>query len=132
MIRTTMLPNITAFDSLYQNHRVRPYHRDLLRYWRHRGLITPSRPLFSDKRNYVPRRLDLSKILSNSSETPYTLSAFMTYLSSNHCMETLEFTMDASRYRKHYNKLAGRSPTGELVTDTEECTYIQSLWTKLL
>jgi hypothetical protein len=39
--------------------------------------------------------------------------------------------MDASRYRKHYNKMASRS--GGLITaGSEECVYVQSLWQKLL
>jgi hypothetical protein len=101
----------------------------------------PSRPLsvaiprtspFSASGSYCPRRPNLSEILANSSPPPWTLSAFMAYLSQNHCLETLEFTMDSSRYRKHYNKMAGRSPTGEIVVGTEDCIYVASLWQKLL
>ncbi|KAF2420582.1 regulator of G protein signaling superfamily [Tothia fuscella] len=100
----------------------------------------PSRPLsvaiprqpFGATGPYCPRRPNLSAILNNTSPSPWTLSAFMAYLSQNHCLETLEFTMDASRYRKHYNKMASRSTGGQLVAGSEECAYVQSLWSKLL
>ncbi|KAI1825169.1 regulator of G protein signaling superfamily [Xylaria intraflava] len=44
----------------------------------------------------------LDDILSNTAPQPWTLSAFMAYLSQNHCLETLEFIMDAERYRTTY------------------------------
>jgi hypothetical protein len=56
----------------------------------------------------------------------------MAYLSQNHCLETLEFTMDASRYRKHYSKMSGRSLDGQLLPGTNEGAYVLSLWQKLL
>jgi hypothetical protein len=40
--------------------------------------------------------------------------------------------MDASRYRKHYNKMATRSPGGQLAVGSEESAYVRSLWQKLL
>ncbi|PGH04095.1 hypothetical protein AJ79_07195 [Helicocarpus griseus UAMH5409] len=48
-------------------------------------------------------RPTLDDVLSNTSPPPYTLSAFMAFLSQNHCLETLEFTMDANRYRENYH-----------------------------
>lgn len=42
---------------------------------------------------------NLQEILTDSAPQPYTLGAFMAYLSQNHCLETLEFTMEADRYR---------------------------------
>ncbi|CAN8103824.1 unnamed protein product [Discula destructiva] len=42
---------------------------------------------------------NLQDILTDSAPQPYTLGAFMAYLSQNHCLETLEFTMEADRYR---------------------------------
>ncbi|KAE9962106.1 hypothetical protein BLS_000818 [Venturia inaequalis] len=94
--------------------------------------IPPRTMPFSTTGQYCPRRPNLSEILANSAPPPWTLSAFMAYLSQNHCLETLEFTMDASRYRKHYNKMASRSPTGEIVAGSEDCKYVSSLWQKLL
>ncbi|RPB23041.1 regulator of G protein signaling superfamily, partial [Terfezia boudieri ATCC MYA-4762] len=73
----------------------------------------------------------LAKILSNQAPPPYTLSAFMGYLSQNHCLETLEFTMDASRYRKHFNSL--HPANGGLMTpDSVSCQYMRMLWQRLL
>ncbi|KIW05315.1 uncharacterized protein PV09_03839 [Verruconis gallopava] len=87
---------------------------------------------FSTTGPYCPRRPNLSDILANNSPPPWTLSAFMAYLSQNHCLETLEFTMDASRYRKHYSKMASRSPDGRLVRGSSDSAYVLSLWQKLL
>lgn len=100
----------------------------------------PSRPLtVSIPRGYAhaegpycPRRPNLSEILANTAPPPWTLSAFMAYLSQNHCLETLEFTMDASRYRKHYNKMTSRSPGGQISPSSEECNYVKMLWQRLL
>ncbi|KAL7274992.1 hypothetical protein RUND412_002086 [Rhizina undulata] len=80
---------------------------------------------------YCVKRPTLAEVLSNTAPPPYTLSAFMAYLSQNHCLETLEFTMDAGRYRKHFNALippGGAPPT----PDSEGCAYVRMLWQKLL
>lgn len=81
---------------------------------------------------YCPRRPNLSEILANTASPPWTLSAFMAYLSQNHCLETLEFTMDASRYRKHYNKMVGQKPDSPVSPDSDECNYVKMLWQRLL
>jgi hypothetical protein len=39
---------------------------------------------------YLPRRPNLRDILANTSPPPWTLAAFMAYLSNNHCLETLD------------------------------------------
>lgn len=74
----------------------------------------------------------LSEILSNISPPPWTLSAFTAYLSQNHCLETLEFTMEAQRYAADYAHfvLTG-TRTGEARTRANE-EYICSLWAKLM
>lgn len=78
-------------------------------------------------------RPNLSEILANTASPPWTLSAFMAYLSQNHCLETLEFTMDASRYRKHYNKMVGqKSPESPVSPNSDECNYVKMLWQRLL
>ncbi|KAJ9631911.1 hypothetical protein H2203_000312 [Taxawa tesnikishii (nom. ined.)] len=98
----------------------------------------PSRPLsvMIPKVNgahgpYCPRRPNLTEILANTSPPPWTLAAFMAYLSNNHCLETLEFTMDAGRYRKHYNKMLSKAPEGG-VPPERDCEYVQSLWDRLI
>ncbi|KAI9773841.1 MAG: hypothetical protein M1840_006066 [Geoglossum simile] len=77
---------------------------------------------------YCPRWPTLAEILSNTAPPPWTLTQFMAYLSQNHCLETLEFTMDASRYRKHYNE-AFSSP---ISPDNDACKYVKMLWQRLL
>ena len=70
----------------------------------------------------------LSEILSNTSPPPWTLSAFMAYLSQNHCLETLEFTMEADRYRAEYSHVY-QEQKAHLA---EEDEYVCSLWVKLM
>ncbi|KAM7206186.1 hypothetical protein V8F33_000472 [Rhypophila sp. PSN 637] len=70
----------------------------------------------------------LREILTNSAPPPYTLSAFMAFLSQNHCLETLEFTMDAERYKNSYNEtLREQSAWAGDVTER-----VCSLWLKLM
>lgn len=79
------------------------------------------RPISTAQGPFCLKRPTLADILSNAASPPYTLSAFMAYLSHNHCLETLEFTMDASRYRKHFNSMKGGN-----------CPFVKNLWKKLL
>ncbi|KAF2229368.1 regulator of G protein signaling superfamily, partial [Viridothelium virens] len=81
---------------------------------------------------YCPMRPRLADILANTAPPPWTLSAFMAYLSQNHCLETLEFTMDAGRYRKHYHKMLTRPPGGVIQPESHECEYLRMLWSRLL
>ncbi|TWU75601.1 hypothetical protein ED733_006712 [Metarhizium rileyi] len=69
----------------------------------------------------------LSDILYDVSPPPWTLSAFMAYLSQNHCMETLEFTLDSKRYAAFYDELAAENPPSQ-ETNTRVC----GLWDKLM
>jgi hypothetical protein len=52
-----------------------------------------------------PKLPTLSEILRDVSPPPYSLTAFMAYLSQNHCMESLEFTLDSQRYSAFYDQL---------------------------
>ena len=56
----------------------------------------------------------------------------MAFLSQNHCLENLEFTMDASRYRKHYSKMVNRHPGTPISPLSEECGYVLMLWRRLI
>lgn len=85
------------------------------------------RPISTAQGPFCLRRPTLADILSNTAAPPYTLSAFMAYLSNNHCLETLEFTMDASRYRKHFNSLDPMKACG-----SNSCQFVKNLWQKLL
>ena len=81
---------------------------------------------------YCPQRPSLTDVLSNSASPPWTLSAFTAYLSHNHCLENLEFTMDAERYRERYDVLAAQMAGMPMTRDYEECEYLRMLWQRLL
>ncbi|GAP92204.2 putative regulator of g-protein signaling [Rosellinia necatrix] len=67
----------------------------------------------------------LDDILSNTAPHPWTLAAFMAYLSQNHCLETLEFIMDAARYRAtHMQMTQGHTYLG--------VDHICELWEKII
>ncbi|KAI5360333.1 Putative RGS domain-containing protein [Septoria linicola] len=97
----------------------------------------PSRPLsvtipgMGAHGPYCPRRPNLREILANTSPPPWTLAAFMAYLSNNHCLETLEFTMDAGRYKKHYAKMMSRAQS-DGVPPAKDREYVQALWQRLV
>lgn len=78
------------------------------------------------------RKPNLAEILANNAPPPYTLSSFMAFLSQNHCLENLEFTMDASRYRKHYSKMVNRHPGTPISPLSDECGYVLMLWRRLI
>jgi hypothetical protein len=98
------------------------------------GDFLPSRPLSVSipAGPYCPRRPTLQEVLSDAAPPPWTLSAFMAYLSQNHCLETLEFTMDAKRYSKHYRDMVDRDPHTPVSPQSQECEYVRMLWQKLL
>ncbi|KAF1355259.1 RGS domain-containing protein, partial [Delphinella strobiligena] len=80
---------------------------------------------------YYPKRPNLQEILANDAPSPWTLTAFMAYLSTNHCLETLEFTMDAGRYKKHYQRMMNKAPSpGEPAPQDAE--YVSELWNRLI
>ena len=81
---------------------------------------------------YAPQRPTLPDVLSNSAPPPWTLSAFTAYLSQNHCLENLEFTMDAERYRERHDALTAQLAGMPHSPDIEECRYIRMLWNRLL
>lgn len=93
-----------------------------------------SRPLSLTIPNgpYCPRRPTLQEVLSNVAPPPWTLAAFMAYLSQNHCLETLEFAMDAQRYAKHYQNIIEKTPNTPTSPHTPEYQYVRMLWQKLL
>lgn len=77
-------------------------------------------------------RPTLDEVLANVAPPPYTLSAFMAYLSQNHCLETLEFTMEANRYRESYYALIDRLGPNALAADSPESQHMRMLWQRLL
>ncbi|EAW11175.1 regulator of G-protein signaling domain-containing protein [Aspergillus clavatus NRRL 1] len=81
---------------------------------------------------FCPMRPTLDEVLANTAPAPYTLSAFMAYLSQNHCLETLEFTLEAKRYRETYDSLTHRLQESPIVTDCPESQHLRMLWQRLL
>lgn len=70
----------------------------------------------------------LAEVLTNQAPPPYTLSAFMAFLSQNHCLETLEFTLDASRYQTCYYS-QGQIPP---IPGSEEANRLRNAWDRLI
>lgn len=68
----------------------------------------------------------LKEILLDLAPPPWSLSAFMAYLSQNHCMETLEFTLDAQRYAAFYKQLDSEDPPSDATND-RVCGWWQKL-----
>ncbi|KAL8365819.1 hypothetical protein RB595_004545 [Gaeumannomyces hyphopodioides] len=70
----------------------------------------------------------LQEILANTAPPPWNLSAFMAYLSQNHCLETLEFTLEAERYRLAYEQLSRDQSTWTRDANDHVC----NLWQRLM
>ncbi|CAL5867673.1 uncharacterized protein PFLUO_LOCUS1892 [Penicillium psychrofluorescens] len=81
---------------------------------------------------FGPMRPTLKEILANTAPPPYTLSAFMAYLSQNHCLETLEFTLEAKRYRETYYNSLGQRGQVVLAPNSPEGQHLRMLWQRLL
>ncbi|CAG1981190.1 unnamed protein product [Fusarium graminearum] len=70
----------------------------------------------------------LTEILLDVASPPWTLSAFMAYLSQNHCMESLEFTLDSQRYAAFYNEIITNNSNRTQENNDRVCV----LWEKLM
>lgn len=81
---------------------------------------------------YCPRRPTLRDVLNNTAPPPWSLSAFTAYLSQNHCLETLEFTMDAERYRQRFDKMAAQMAGMPMTPGTKECDYVRMRWQRVM
>ncbi|KAE8144897.1 RGS domain-containing protein [Aspergillus avenaceus] len=81
---------------------------------------------------FCPMRPTLDEVLANTAPAPYTLSAFMAYLSQNHCLETLEFTLEAKRYRETYDSLCHQLGQCPILIDCPESQHLRMLWQRLL
>ncbi|KAH8697174.1 regulator of G protein signaling domain protein RgsD [Talaromyces proteolyticus] len=98
------------------------------------GQAMNSRPLSLSipSGNFSAARPTLDEVLSNTAPFPYTLSAFMAYLSQNHCLETLEFTLEAKRYGETYRSVARVLGQPVIVSDTPQTQHLLMLWQRLL
>ncbi|KAF3491859.1 G protein signaling domain-containing protein regulator [Arthroderma uncinatum] len=88
------------------------------------SLALPGGPLCS--------RPTLDDVLSNTAAPPYTLTAFMAYLSQNHCLETLEFTMDSKRYAETYKAVSRQVDEFPILSDSPQADHLCMLWHRLL
>ncbi|MCJ1340547.1 hypothetical protein MMC09_005843 [Bachmanniomyces sp. S44760] len=93
---------------------------------------TPSQESNPYAGSQFPARPSLHDVLTNISPSPWTLSAFTAYLSNNHCLETLEFTMDAERYKNAYDRVAADMAGMDSTPDMEECERLRRLWGRLM
>lgn len=84
----------------------------------------PSSPRYTMASHQPPT---LTEILLDASPPPWSLTAFMAYLSQNHCMETLEFTLDSQRYASYYQERAA-----EAVPSADTTARLCALWEKLM
>lgn len=78
-------------------------------------------------------RPTLKDILANSAPPPWTLGAFMAYLSQNHCLETLEFTMEAERYQTTFAQVQldeGQDDAAQWSQDAQDYTF--AIWRRLI
>ncbi|KAM5458928.1 hypothetical protein McanMca71_006551 [Microsporum canis] len=80
----------------------------------------------------ISSRPTLDDVLSNTAAPPYTLAAFMAYLSQNHCLETLEFTMDSKRYADTYNAVSRQVGEFPILSDSPQADHLCMLWHRLL
>ncbi|KAG8527929.1 uncharacterized protein KY384_006845 [Bacidia gigantensis] len=93
--------------------------------------LDESKPSFRGYGPYHPPRPTLPDVLSNSAPPPWTLSAFTAYLSQNHCLENLEFTLDADRYKDKYDAMIAKTK-GALSPDLEDCKHLRMLWKRIV
>ncbi|KAK7227084.1 hypothetical protein V2G26_015087 [Clonostachys chloroleuca] len=70
----------------------------------------------------------LSEILLDQAPPPWSLAAFTAYLSNNHCMETLEFTLDLRRYSDSFALVYG----GNQPAVPNDVEYLSNLWDRLI
>lgn len=78
------------------------------------------------------RAPSLTEILTNMAPPPYTLAAFTGFLSQNHCLETLEFTIDAKRYHQKYEEVSAFMAGMPITSDSEEGFELQRDWKRIL
>ena len=77
-------------------------------------------------------RPTLDDVLNNRAPPPYTLSAYMAFLSQQHCLETLEFTLESKKYREKYDEAAAQMAGMPLNTESDEGFELQQEWMRIL
>ena len=82
--------------------------------------------------NELGRRPTLDEVLSDATPPPYTFNAFLTYLSENHCLETLQFILAAQQYRETYESFANQAAEPIATTDSSAGRHLRMLYHLLL
>lgn len=75
---------------------------------------------------HIQPRLD--DILNDVAPFPYTLGAFIAFLSELRCLETVEFLLETERYRRIYHWLEHKTETSEAIRKA----HLSGLWNRLI
>ncbi|KAJ6038592.1 uncharacterized protein N7446_005395 [Penicillium canescens] len=93
----------------------------------------PTKPNDLQSKPYMPAwRPTLDEVLNNTTPPPYTLNEFVKYLSKNHCLETLEFILEARRYRESYKSLVEAAGESTVTTNSSSSVNLRMLYELLL
>src|SRR5579859_1181731 len=92
----------------------------------------PQSPLHQIDEEPSRRYPTLNEVLHNTSPPPYTLSSFMAYLSMMHSLETLEFLLDASRYRATYQQTFCTPTSPSIQPSLPETERVKIMWLRLI
>lgn len=68
----------------------------------------------------------LEDILDNAAAYPYNLTSFIGFLSQNHCLETVEFTMDVAKYSGAYEAKSYPAPVLTMMWNRIVDTYVRA------
>lgn len=77
-------------------------------------------------------RPTLDDVLNGKAPNPYTLAAYTAFLSQQHCLETLEFTMEAKSYREKYDIAAAQLAGMPLNNESDEGYELHQDWNRVL
>ncbi|KAJ6008992.1 hypothetical protein N7522_004008 [Penicillium canescens] len=93
----------------------------------------PTKPNDLQSKPYMPAwRPTHDEVLNNTTPPPYTLNEFVKYLSKNHCLETLEFILEARRYRASYKSLVEAAGESTVTTNSSSSVNLRMLYQLLL
>jgi len=101
---------------------------------RPRSLTVLMNPFHQHPPAEEPKRVypTLNEVLHNTSPAPYTLSSFMAYLSMMHSLESLEFLLDASRYRAIYSQTFLSSEAVPIQPSMPDTERVKTMWLRLI
>ena len=77
-------------------------------------------------------RPTLEDVLTEKAPKPYTLAAYTAFLTQQHCLETLDFTLEAKSYREKYDIAAAQLAGMPLNNESVEGYELQQEWQRVL